>query len=49
VFVAGARGTFDSTECALRTADGEASPARNRPYDDEQPRANDMREPVSRP
>ena len=27
VFVAGVRGTFDSTECALRAADGETSPA----------------------
>jgi hypothetical protein len=27
VFVAGMRGTFDSTECALRAADGETSPA----------------------
>jgi hypothetical protein len=34
VFVAGARGTFDSTECALRAADGEAPPERTRPRDE---------------
>ena len=42
VFVAGARGTFDSTECALRAAEGEAPPARTRTLDDE-PRATTLR------
>jgi hypothetical protein len=30
VFVAGARGTFDSADCALRAAAGERSPVRPR-------------------
>jgi len=37
VFVAGMRGTFDSTDCALRAADGETPPALAR---------RDEREPV---
>ena len=35
VFVAGARGTYDSTECALRAAEGEAPPARARADENE--------------
>jgi hypothetical protein len=31
VFVAGTRGTFDSTDCALRAAAGERPPVRPRP------------------
>jgi hypothetical protein len=42
VFVAGARGTFDSTECALRAADGEVSPTRARRHDDERPRTKGL-------
>jgi hypothetical protein len=43
VFVAGARGTFDSAECALRAADGETPPDRGRPGTREPARANDLR------
>jgi hypothetical protein len=33
VFVAGARGTFDSVDCAMRAAAGEISPVRHRAPD----------------
>lgn len=43
VSLAGVRGTFDSTECALRAADGEAPPAGARRHEREPARAQHVR------
>ena len=43
VFVAGARGTFDSTDCALRAAEGEAPLERTRPHDPERSQTTGVR------
>jgi len=43
VFLAGAPARYDSTECALRAAEGEAAPARARLAEDEAPRAHSVR------